>query len=262
MTQSSLSLPLVQPTLPQPPTFDRVEDERLHRQQRLAAALRLFAHYGFDEGVAGHITARDPELSDHFWVNPFGVYFGHIRVSDLLLVNHAGEVVQGDRPVNAAAFAIHSQIHQARPDVIAAAHAHSLYGKAWSTLGRLLDPITQDACSFYEDHAVFDDYTGVVLSTEEGRRIASTLQGRKALVLRNHGLLTVGHSVDEAAWWFIAMDRSCQAQLAAAAVGQPVPIEPDVARLTYSQVGSPYMGWFCFQSLYDKIVKLEPDLLD
>jgi len=262
MIQSTLSLPLVQPALPQPPTFDRVEDERLHRKQRLAAALRLFAYYGFDEGVAGHITARDPELSDHFWVNPFGIYFGHIRVSDLLLVNHQGEVVEGDRPVNAAAFAIHSQIHQARPDVIAAAHAHSLYGKAWSTLGRLLDPITQDACSFYEDHAVFDDYTGVVLSTDEGQRIAKTLQDRKALVLRNHGLLTVGHSVDEAAWWFIAMDRSCQAQLAAEAVGTPVLIDPEVAQLTYSQVGSPYMGWFSFQSLYDKIVKLEPDLLD
>ena len=132
--------------LPQPPTFERVEDERLHRKQRLAAAFRLFARYGFDEGIAGHITARDPELADHFWVNPFGMYFGHIRVSDLLLVNHKGEVVEGDKPVNVAAFAIHSQVHQARPDVVAAAHAHSTYGKSWSSLGRLLDPLTQDAC--------------------------------------------------------------------------------------------------------------------
>ena len=124
-----------------------VEEERLYRKQRLAATFRLFARYGFDEGVAGHVTARDPELTDHFWVNPFGQYFGHIRVSDLLLVNHLGDVVQGGRPVNTAAFAIHSQIHAARPDVIAAAHSHSMYGKAWSSLGRLLDPITQDSCS-------------------------------------------------------------------------------------------------------------------
>lgn len=258
----SHSLPLLQPTLPQPPVFDRVEDERLHRKQRLAAALRLFARYGFDEGVAGHITARDPERLDHFWVNPFGMYFGHIRVSDLILVNHNGEVVEGDRPVNAAALAIHSQIHLARPDVVAAAHSHSLYGKAWSTLGRLLDPLTQDACSFYNDHAVFDDYTGVVLTREEGQRIGQALGQKKAVILRNHGLLTVGHSVDEAAWWFITMDRSCQAQLAAEAAGTPVLIDPEVARLTFSQVGSPYMGWFSFQSLYDKIVKLEPDLLE
>ncbi len=247
---------------PQPPTFEHVEDERLHRQQRLAAAFRLFARYGFDEGVAGHITVRDPEFPDHFWVNPFGMYFGHIRVSDLLLVNHKGEVVEGDKPVNAAAFAIHSQVHQARPDVIAAAHAHSTYGKTWSTLGRFLDPLTQDACSFYEDHALFDDYTGVVLESQEGKRIAFTLGDRKAIILRNHGLLTVGHSVDETAWWFITMDRSCQVQLMAEAAGKPVLIDPDTASLTYSQVGTHYMGWFSFQSLYDMIVRQEPDLLN
>src|SRR5215470_1403141 len=101
--------------LPQPPTFDSVEEERLHRKQRLAAAFRLFAKFGFDEGVAGHITARDPELLDHFWVNPFGMDFGQIRVSDLVLVNHKGEVVQGEYLVNAAAFAIHSAVHSARP---------------------------------------------------------------------------------------------------------------------------------------------------
>ena len=250
------------PDFPQPPKFDRVEDERLHHKQRLAAAFRLFARYGFDEGVAGHITVRDPEFTDCFWVNPFGMYFGHIRVSDLLLVNDRGEVVKGNRPVNTAAFAIHSQIHQTRLDVNAAAHAHSLYGKAWSSLGRLLDPLTQDACAFYEDHALFDDYTGVVLSTEEGKRIANTLGERKAIILRNHGLLSVGHSVDEAAWWFITMERSCQAQLMAEAAGKPLLINPDTARLTYSRIGSHQIGWLSFQSLYEMIVRQEPDLLD
>ncbi|NES84560.1 MAG: class II aldolase/adducin family protein [Moorea sp. SIO2B7] len=246
----------------QPPTFESVEDERLYRKQRLAAALRLFAYYGFDEGVAGHITARDPELTDHFWVNPFAMYFGHIRVSDLLLVNHKGEVVEGDKYVNGAAFAIHSKIHEARSDVIAAAHAHSIYGKSWSTLGRLLDPLTQDSCAFYQDHALFEDYTGVVLDTNEGDRIAATLQQKKAIILRNHGLLTVGHSVDEAAWWFITMERSCQAQLMAEAAGKPVLINPDTASLTYSQIGSHYIGWLSFQSLYDKIMQQQPDLFD
>jgi ribulose-5-phosphate 4-epimerase/fuculose-1-phosphate aldolase len=247
---------------PQPPKFEKIEDERRHRQERLAAGFRLFARYGFDEGVAGHITVRDPEFTDCFWVNPFGMYFGHIRVSDLLLVNHQGEVVKGNKPVNAAAFAIHSRIHQARPDVIAAAHAHSLYGKTWSTLGRLLDPLTQDACAFYEDHALFDDYTGVVLETNEGDRIAATLGTKKAIILRNHGLLTVGNSVDETIWWFITMDRSCQAQLMAEAAGKPILISPETAILTHSQVGSSIIGWFSFQSLYEKIVQEEPDLLE
>src|SRR5215510_14541201 len=107
-----------------------VEEERLYRKQQLAAALRLFGKFGFEEGVAGHITARDPELTDHFWVNPFGMSFKHIRVRDLLLVNHAGVVVEGGLPVNEAAFAIHSQVHQARPDVVAACHSHSTYGRA------------------------------------------------------------------------------------------------------------------------------------
>ena len=107
--------------------------ERLHMKQRLAGAFRLFGRFGFDEGVAGHITARDPERPDHFWVNPFGLNFKLVTVDDLILVNHEGEVVEGDWPVNVAAFAIHSQVHAARPDVMAAAHSHSINGKAFSS---------------------------------------------------------------------------------------------------------------------------------
>jgi ribulose-5-phosphate 4-epimerase/fuculose-1-phosphate aldolase len=244
------------------PSFDSVEDERLHRKQRLAAAFRLFGQLGFDEGVAGHITARDPELLDHFWVNPLGMSFKQIRVRDLILVNDQGQVVEGTWPVNAAAFAIHSQVHAARPDVVAAAHAHSLNGKAWSSLRRPLDPLTQDACAFYGDHAVFDDYTGVVLDLEEGKRIAHALAGHKAVILSNHGLLTAGRSVDEAAWWFITMERTCQAQLLAEAAGTPVLIDPEQAAKTAKQVGSPIAGWVSFQPLYEWITSIHPDLLE
>jgi ribulose-5-phosphate 4-epimerase/fuculose-1-phosphate aldolase len=228
----------------------------------LAAAFRLFGQFGFDEGVAGHITARDPELLDHFWVNPLGMNFKQIRVSDLILVNHEGQVVEGNALVNTAAFAIHSQVHAARPDVVAAAHSHSMHGKAWSTLGRLLSPITQDACAFYEDHTLFDDYTGVVLDLDEAKRIAHALGGAKACILRNHGLLTVGQTVGEAAWWFIAMERSCHAQLLAEAAGTPHLIDPEMARLTAAQVGTPSIGELSFRSLYNWIVAEEPDLLD
>ncbi len=248
--------------MPLPPTFDSAEEERLHRKQRLAAAFRLFAMYGFDEGVAGHITARDPERPDHFWVNPFGMYFGHIRASDLILVNHAGDVVEGGRAVNRAAFVIHSQVHAARPDAVAAAHAHSIYGKAWSSLGRQLDPLTQDACAFYNDHGLFDDYTGVVIDLDEGKRIAHALGDHKAAILRNHGILTVGRSVDEAAFWFITMERTCHAQLLAEAAGAPILIDADKAARTHMQIGSSVAGWFGFQPLYDRIVAEQPDLLE
>jgi ribulose-5-phosphate 4-epimerase/fuculose-1-phosphate aldolase len=253
--------PVPELKMPMPPTFTSVEEERQHRKERLAAGFRLFSRFGFDEGVAGHITARDPEREDCFWVNPFGMHFGHIRASDLILVSHEGEVVEGDRAVNGAAFAIHSQVHAARPDAVAAAHSHSVYGKAWSSLGRLLDPITQDSCSFYGDHGLFDDYTGVVVDIEEGKRIAHALGDHKAAILRNHGLLTVGHSVDEAVWWFITMERTCQAQLLAEAAGTPISIDPEMAELTSKQVGSHFAGWFSFQPLYERIVREQPDLL-
>src|SRR5258707_10500470 len=177
------------PDLAHLPKFESIEEERLHRKQRLAASFRLFGKFGFDEGVAGHITVRDPEHADRFWVNPFGMNFKHIRVSDLICVDHNGAVVEGTAMVNAAAFAIHSQVHAARPDVVPAPPSHSIYGKSWSSLARRLDPITQAPCAFFEDHALFDDYTGVVLDVEEGKRIGAALGENKAVILRNHGLL-------------------------------------------------------------------------
>ena len=262
MTATTLSSEVKIATTPPMPTFKTAAEERLHRKQRLASAFRLFAKFGFSEGVAGHITVRDPEMADHFWVNPFGMHFAHIRVSDLVLVNEKGEVVEGDRPVNESAFAIHSRVHMARPDVVAAAHAHSLYGKTWSSLGRLLDPLTQDACAFYEDHSLFADYTGVVYDMSEGDRIAQALGPRKAVIMQNHGNLTVGSTVDEAAWLFITMDRSCQSQLMAEAAGKPVPIAHEAAIVARKQVGNPRVTWFQYQPLWDLIVREQPDLLD
>lgn len=246
----------------QPPQQPTVELERLYRKQRLAAAYRLFAHYQFDMGGAGHITVRDPQHPEHFWVNPVGVHFSQIRVSDLLLVNEAGEVLEGEGLLNQAAFTIHAALHKARPDVVASAHAHSLYGKAWSSLGRLLDPLTQDACAFYQNHAVFNHYSGVVLDASEGERIAQVLGQHKALILQNHGLLTVGQTVEAAVWRYIAMDNAAHTQLLAEAAGTPQPIPADIAAHTASQVGTEFGGWFSFQPLWDRLLANEPDFLE
>lgn len=238
-----------------------VGEERERRLRELAAAFRIFGAFGFSEGVAGHITVRDPEFPDTFWVNPFGMNFRHITVSDLIQVDHDGNVITGTRPVNRAAFCIHSEVHKARPDVIAAAHAHSIHGKAFSSLGQPLLPITQDACAFYEDHAVYTDYRGVVSDLEEGRAIGSALGPAKAVILQNHGLLTVGHSVAEAAWWFITMERSCQAQLLAMAAGEPRTIDHETAVSVYNQIGTPVAGWFQFQPLWDDVIRTAPEAL-
>ena len=236
--------------------------ERLHRKQRLAATFRLFGRYGFDQGLAGHVTVRDPENPVTYWVNPLAQHFSTIRVSDLQLVDHHGNILVGDRPINQAGFVIHSAIHAARPDVIAAAHTHSTYGKTWSTLGRKLDPLTQDACAFHGRHAVFNPFGGVVLEPEEGKRLVAALGTHSALILQNHGLLTVGETIEAAAWRFIAMDNAAHTQLLAEAAGKPLPIAPDVAHQTAERVGTDKGGLLSFQPLYDWIVAAEPDLLD
>src|ERR671911_695424 len=207
-----------------PPTFSTVDEERRHRKERLAGALRIFGRFGFGEGVAGHITVRDPEFTDHCWVNPFGMSFRHMTVSDLILVNHDGDVVYGTQPVNRAAFVIHSAIHNARPDIVAAAHSHSPYGKAFSSLGLPLAPLTQDACIFYGDHAVIEEQGGaVVFEIEAGHEVAAAFGANKAAIHKNHGIFTVGETIDEAVFWFVSMERSCQAQLMAMAAGTPEP---------------------------------------
>lgn len=197
-------------------------------------------------------------------MNPYGLSFNQIKVSDLILCNSDGDIIEGrHKSLNHAAFAIHSSIHKARPDVVAAAHAHSMYGTAWSTLGRLLDPITQTACIFFEDHCLFDDYTGIVLNLSEGIRIAQTLGDSKAIILKNHGLLTVGDSVDAAAWWFIAMERCCKIQILAESTGYPVElINPEVAlRTRNNSIGFPRAGWNSFQPFWQDIIAEHPELL-
>ncbi|MFE2555332.1 class II aldolase/adducin family protein [Streptomyces sp. NPDC059352] len=244
-----------------PPVHASAEEERTHRRQRLAAALRLFGRLGYEEGVSGHISARDPEFPDCYWVNPFGAPFEDLAASDLVLVNGDGQVVRGGQHVNQAAFTVHAQVHRARPDVVAVAHTHSLHGRALAALGELLDPLTQEACAFYQDHALYDAYTGVTVDTEEGRRIAVALGSFKAIVLRNHGLLTVGTSVDAAAWWFIAMERCAQVQLTARAAGKPVPIDHREAVATREQLGSDLVAWINYQPLWRRISRAEPELL-
>ncbi|TKA29866.1 hypothetical protein B0A50_03230 [Salinomyces thailandicus] len=241
------------------PEFESLEEERLYRKQHLAAAYRVFAERGFDEGVAGHISVRDPILTDHFWLNPLSMHFSQISVSDLILVDEAGAVVVGDQPINAAAFAIHSEIHKARPDIHAACHAHSVYGKAWSVFGQELDMMTQDSLRFWRSHTVYEQFGGVVLEREEGRRIAECLGQGKAVILQNHGLVTVGTTIDSAAFWFLSLDKTCHAQLLVDAAAQgsgrkQTLIPEEEVRASYEQVGTEAKGWLAFQPYYDEIL--------
>lgn len=197
-----------------------------------------------------------------FWVNPFGVAFSLIKASDLILVNHDGKVIDGGevRLLNSAAYMIHSAIHSARPDVICAAHSHSLYGRTFCTLGRTLDMTTQDSCAFYNDHVLYENFQGVVLAQEEGQNIAKALGDKKAALLQNHGLLTVGKSIEEAVFWFISLEKCCHSQLLADAAaqgrgGETVKIGEEEAAYTHKTVGSTMAGYFSAKPLFDVIHK-------
>ena len=235
---------------PTPPTFDNVADEREYRKQMLVDALHILGALRMAEGAAGHITVRDPEHEDRFWVNPFGLGFKVVQVADLICVNHDGDVVHGNRPLNNAAFAIHGAIHAARPDVVAACHTHAMYSKTFSALGVPLEMVTQDHCMFYNDIAMHSDGGGaIVTDLASGQKLAETLGDKKALLHKNHGAITTGQSVDEAAWWFIALERACQSQLVAMAAGEFQVIRDEYAQFSYEQSGHSFGGWFQFQTI-------------
>lgn len=235
--------------------------ERLRRKQKLAGALRIFGRFGFGEGVAGHITVRDPEFPELFWVNPLGLSFRHASVSDLILVDHDGNVVLGEHSVNKAAYVLHAAIHAARPDVIAAAHAHSVFGKALSSLGVPLEPLTQDSCAFYELNTVIQDHGGaVVFEKSAGEDFAKAFDQNRAALHQNHGHFTVGKTIDEAAFWFVCFERCAQAQLLAMAAGTPLRIPHESAVYTREQAGNELSGWMHFQPLWQEIQRSDPDL--
>lgn len=242
---------------PEPPRFGSVEDERLHRRQKLAAAFRIFGKLGFDEGVMGHFSVRDPENPDHFWINPFALAFGLIRASDLMRVDYRGNLIEGSGYLHPGGLPLHSALLANRPDVVAAVHTHSLYGKIWASTGRLLEPISNEAAVFHGRHAIYDSFEG-----GEGVNLANALgSGGRAVIMKNHGILTVGQSVDEAAYLFISLEKVCREQIYARLLGQPQAIDGARAEAMAARFGA-YSGWLNFQNMYQEIVREQPELLD
>jgi len=154
---------------------------------------------------------------------------------------------------------IHSAVHRARPDINAVAHSHSIYGRAFATLGRNLDINTQDACAFYNDIAHYDSFGGIVLGPEEGQHIAESLGQKKAAILANHGLLTCGKSIESCVFWFTSLEKCCHAQLLADAAaagrgGETVKVTDEEALFTYKTVGSEMAGWFSARPAFELMV--------
>ena len=250
---------------PRVPVFETVEEERLHRKQRLAAACRIFARQGFSYGAGGHLTVRDPEHPELFWTNPMCVPFSMVKTSTLVLADAKGRVLEGDYAINRAGYVLHSEIHAANPDIVASCHAHTTHGAAWSAMGREIPPNTQDACMFFGDHVVVSDDAGKVpVGDGSGLPIAMAFQSNRAIIHQNHGLLTASrHSIDDAVWSFITLHKACQVQLLIEASGaQPKPVAEEYAAYTSKHLGTPAIGFLSFQPYYAEVAAGEPDLFD
>jgi ribulose-5-phosphate 4-epimerase/fuculose-1-phosphate aldolase len=250
---------------PEIPSFATHAEERKHRKQRLVAACRAFDLHGFDYGFAGHLTVRDPEFPELYWTNPMCVHFSQVKISNLICADHKGKVVEGRHAINRAGFVLHAAVHEAHPDIIAMCHAHTVYGTAFAALGRPLDPISQDAAAFFEDHVVIRDEAGQVAVEEQaGLAVCDWFKDVKAAIHQNHGLLTASrHSIEAAAFWFIALERCCKQQMLVDASGaKPIMVSPERARYSREHVGSEYIGWLHFQTIYDQLVNTQPDMLD
>ncbi|KAG7893843.1 hypothetical protein KL908_002897 [Ogataea polymorpha] len=195
-----------------------IKDPHIKRDwllNQMAGAFRIFARKVFNEGPAGHISVRDPIEPRTFWINPLGVHFSLLTAEDMVRVDEHGNYVGGNKaPINLAGFKIHSAVHKARPDLNVACHVHSVWGKAFSALGRKLDMLNQDACIFYNNHDVYRNFGGVAVETEEGENIAKAFgPTNRALILQNHGLITAGSIVGEACYLLCLMDKICETQI-------------------------------------------------
>jgi ribulose-5-phosphate 4-epimerase/fuculose-1-phosphate aldolase len=227
---------------------------------KLAAGYRILARYGMGQGIAGHISARVPGAPDYFWVNPFGLPFSQVTADTMALVSHKGELIGGWPLVNYAAFCIHGAIHQARPDIDCAVHTHSPAGSAFSALNMLLEPLDQVCCSFFEDHAVYSEYDGVVLDLDQARGIAEALGDKRALILANHGLITCARTIEQAVIDMIDFDRSCELNLRAMATGRPIkPVPPEAARQARQLQTTPARWAFQWPGLVMELNRYEND---
>ncbi len=220
--------------------------ERARLMDDLARAYRLFGVLRWGELGDGHITCRDPIQPDHMWLLRYGVPFERATVDDLVLVAPDGTAAdqQGrPAPINHSAYTIHHPIHEARPDIGAAAHTHTQWGTPFSAERRMIEPINQEATCFFEDHALFDDGEVQVRSTDGGKRIAAALGVCRTVILANHGLLTVGASPADAVGWFVLAERVAEVQMKATA---GIRISAEDARTARGDLTEGDFGWNLF----------------
>ena len=235
-------------------TVRAVEAERAHRKRMCAIGYRIFAAQRWGQLGDGHVSARDPERTDHFWLLDWGVPFGEATVDRLVLVGPG----DGIESVNTAGYNIHAPILAARPDAVSAAHTHTQFGTPWSANVEPFRAISQESCAFVFDQSLFDDEEVEVLSIDGGKRIAAALGESKLCILRNHGVLTVGRSVEAAVGWFVMAERVAEVHVKAP---DGRAISDEAAAIAASTLAPDHAGWRVFQWLQRSLVP-DPSVVD
>lgn len=218
------------------PAFDSVHELRLHRKTQTALSYRLFGAFGWGTLGDGHITARDPERADCFWLLRYGVSFRQATVDDLVLVGPGGQVVEGEGPINMTAYYIHAPIHDARPEAVSVAHTHTPYATSWMANVRPFRMICQEATAFFRSQAIFEGEEVQVMDADTGKHIAAALDEAKVVFLRNHGPVTVGQSVEESIGWFLFVERVAEVHVKAP---EAKPISDNAAFIASTEIGHP-----------------------
>jgi ribulose-5-phosphate 4-epimerase/fuculose-1-phosphate aldolase len=222
---------------------EQVSKEEWEARVDLAAAYRLVAHYGWDDLIFTHLSARVPGPEHHFLINPYGMMFEEITASSLVKINLAGEMVMPSPYfVNPAGFTIHSAVHAAREDALCVIHLHTHYGIAVSVQADGLLPISQQALLALSSLA-YHDYEGLALNEDEKPRLVADLGNKNSLILRNHGLLTVGKTAAEAFLSMYILESACRIQiLSQAGGGTLLPVSPEILQRVAAQMGAVTVG--------------------
>ena len=254
-----MPIPSLPPT-PPPPGYQPTEREL---REDLAAAYRLVAHFGMSDTVFTHLSVRVPGEGHRFLVNPYGLLFEEITASSLVLVDADGEPAQETSwPVNPAGFVIHSAVHREREDAACVMHTHTLAGMTVAAQEDGLLPLNQMSIEFHGEIGIHE-YEGIAAddNLSERERLVRDLGDKHALILRNHGLLTVGATVAEAFYWMYYLEQSCRLQVAAQSTGVPLSMPPlqVVARTAKQFSGEANKGWLPWQAFRRKLDREQPE---
>jgi ribulose-5-phosphate 4-epimerase/fuculose-1-phosphate aldolase len=222
---------------------EQISKEEWEARVDLAAAYRLVAHYGWDDLIFTHLSARVPGPEHHFLINPYGMMFEEITASSLVKVNLAGEIVMPSPYfINPAGFTIHSAVHAAREDALCVIHLHTDYGIAVSVQTDGLLPISQQAL-FALSSLAYHDYEGLALNEDEKSRLVGDLGKMGNMILRNHGLLTIGKTAAEAFLSMYMLERACRIQILSQAGGGTLLQVPDeILQSVAAQLGAVTVG--------------------